>query len=110
MLRSRTSAGPPGGRRGTGSSSGIPSLTRCEPALKRARFAGPLAAPAWGGAPQALRGRAIQCSSPCGSRSERHSSTGRIAPKTITSLKELAQKEPKLSISPTPSAPTSASG
>ncbi len=49
-------------------------------------------------------------SSRCGSRSERHSSTGRMAPKTITSLNELAQNEPKLSSRPTPSAPTSASG
>jgi hypothetical protein len=41
---------------------------------------------------------------------DRHSSTGRMAENTITSLKALAQKEPKLSSRPTPSAPTSASG
>ncbi len=42
--------------------------------------------------------------------SERHSSTGRMMVNTITSLNELAQNEPKDSITPTASAPSSAPG
>jgi hypothetical protein len=42
--------------------------------------------------------------------SERHSSTGRISENTITSLKALAQNEPKLSSRPTSQRAGSASG
>ena len=49
-------------------------------------------------------------SSPFPCRRERHSSTGMMAVKTITSLKALAQKEEKLSATPTSSAASTAPG
>ncbi len=57
-----------------------------------------------------LGGQIKYCSSGGPGWNQRHSSTGMISVKTMTSLKALAQNEPKLSIRPTKIAPSAAAG